>query len=66
MKQAIKETRESFWSRLRASRLSFGQQDIAVHELNLSGDRVLLGLAIAVFSMGPLLWAFVRYWLFAP
>jgi hypothetical protein len=34
--------------------------------LNLSGVRVVTGFAIAIAAAGPLLWAFVRYWLFAP
>lgn len=56
----------SLWPGVRASVLSSGRQVVAERELNISGDRVLLALAIAVASMGLLLWTFVRYWLFAP
>jgi hypothetical protein len=39
---------------------------IPAEVLNLSGMRVVMGFAIAIAAAGPLLWAFVRYWLFAP
>jgi len=42
------------------------QKAAAVRDLSISGGRVLLALAMAVCSMGPLMRAFVRYWLFAP
>jgi hypothetical protein len=34
-------------------------------EMNISGNHMLLALAIALCLAGPLAWAFVRYWLFA-
>jgi hypothetical protein len=39
---------------------------IPAEALNLSGVRVVTGFAIAIAVAGPILWAFVRYWLFAP
>jgi hypothetical protein len=36
-----------------------------VPEMNITGDHMLLALAIALCLAGPLAWAFVRYWLFA-
>jgi len=38
----------------------------ALREMNISGNQVLVALAIAFCLAGPILWAFVRYWLFAP
>ena len=35
-------------------------------ELHLSGTQVIVGLAAGFFPAGPLLWAVVRFWLFAP
>jgi len=42
------------------------KRSIPAEVLNLSGMRVVAGFAIAIAAAGPLLWAFVRYWLFAP
>jgi hypothetical protein len=42
------------------------KRPIPAEVLNLSGMRVVTGVAIAITAAGPLLWAFVRYWLFAP
>lgn len=38
----------------------------ATNEINISGNQALVALAAAFCLAGPLLWAFVRYWLFAP
>jgi len=38
----------------------------ATREINISGNQALVGLAVAFCLAGPLLWTFVRYWLFAP
>jgi hypothetical protein len=35
-------------------------------ELHLSGTQVMVVLAGGFFLAGPLLWAVVRFWLFAP
>jgi hypothetical protein len=35
------------------------------HELNISANEVLLAMATGLCLMGPLVWIFVRYWLFA-
>ncbi len=35
-------------------------------EINISGIRVLLALAIAFLLTNGIIWAFVRYWLFKP
>jgi hypothetical protein len=42
------------------------ERAIPAEVLSLSGMRVVAGFAIAIAAAGPLLWAFVRYWLFAP
>ncbi len=42
------------------------ERPIAAEALNLSGMHVITGFAITIATAGPLLWAFVRYWLFAP
>lgn len=36
------------------------------NEMTISVNKVLLALAIAFFLTNGLIWAFVRYWLFAP
>jgi hypothetical protein len=36
-----------------------------VPEMNITGNDMLLALAIALCLAGPLAWAFVKYWLFA-
>jgi hypothetical protein len=43
----------------------FGQPGGASDEINISGNQVLVALAAGFCLMGPLVWAFVRYWLFA-
>jgi hypothetical protein len=42
------------------------ERPIAAEVLNLSGMRVVAGFATAIAAAGPLMWVFVRYWLFAP
>ena len=42
------------------------QQDERTPELNISVIQVLLAMAVGLCSAGPLVWIFVRYWLFAP
>ena len=66
MKTGFDEAKSSLWSSARASGLSSGRQVVAERELNISGDRVLAALAIALTSTALLLWTFIRYWLFAP
>lgn len=39
---------------------------VATNEMSISGNKVLLALAIAFLLTNGLIWAFVRYWLFAP
>jgi hypothetical protein len=41
------------------------EQGRARRELNISGNQVPLALATAFCLAGALVWAFVRYWLFA-
>jgi hypothetical protein len=50
---------------LQKSTLVFAQDGSATREINISGNQVVLALAAAFCLAGPLLWAFVRYWLFA-
>lgn len=40
--------------------------DVTRNEMSISVNRVLLTLALAFLLTNGLLWAFVRYWLFAP
>lgn len=35
-------------------------------EINVSGGQLLVGLVVGSCFVGPLVWWFVRYWLFAP
>ena len=42
------------------------QRDNKTREVNISGARVVLMLAFAFLSVQLLIWALVRYWLFAP
>jgi hypothetical protein len=41
------------------------QRDQQTSEINLSATQVLLAMAIGLCLTGPLVWMFVRYWLFA-
>ena len=43
----------------------FAQRDTITREINVSGTQVLVALATGVCLAGPLVWAFVKYWLFA-
>jgi hypothetical protein len=45
--------------------LMSGQQDERSPEVNISATQVLLAMATSLCLMGPLVWMFVRYWLFA-
>ena len=40
--------------------------DAHTYQLNLSGERVLVGVATASGFIGVLLWALIRLWLFEP
>jgi hypothetical protein len=44
----------------------FSERSDKTREVNISISYLLLTLAFAVLSCVPLLWALVRYWLFAP
>jgi len=35
-------------------------------EISISGGQLLVALVVAFCLAGPLVWSFVRYWLFAP
>jgi len=41
------------------------QPDGQTRELNISATQVLVAMATGLCLMGPLVWAFIRYWLFA-
>ena len=49
----------------RESTLMFAQRGVA-RELRISGSQVLAVLAAGSCLVGPLVWVFVKYWLFAP
>lgn len=66
MRNATGEGRNILWPGVSDARLGSAQGAAALHELSISGDRVLVALGVAVAMMGPLLWTVVRYWLFAP
>ena len=42
-----------------------GQHDERSPEVNISATQVLLAVATGLCVTGPLVWMFVRYWLFA-
>jgi hypothetical protein len=44
----------------------FSERSDKTREINISISHLLLALALAVLSGAPLVWALVRYWLFAP
>lgn len=48
------------------SPLVFAQHGGATDEVNISGNQVLGAVLVAFCLMGTLVWALVRYWLFAP
>jgi len=35
-------------------------------EINISGNQLLVAFVVACCLAGPLVWSFMRYWLFAP
>jgi hypothetical protein len=41
------------------------QRDERTRELDISAAQVLMAMATGLCLMGPLVWAFIRYWLFA-
>ena len=46
------------------SRSMFAQRSVT-SELNISGSQILV-LVIGACLAGPLVWGFVKYWLFSP
>jgi len=44
----------------------FSERSDKTREVNISIPHLLLTLAFVVLSGVPLVWALVRYWLFAP
>lgn len=52
-------------NRLHEMQRMFAQRDGITPEINISGTRVLLALATGIYLVGPLVWALVKYWLFA-
>jgi hypothetical protein len=44
----------------------FAERADATAGINISGGQMLAGLVLTLCLAGPLLWGFVRYWLFAP
>ena len=44
----------------------FSERSDRTREINISISHLLLTLACAVLSGVPLVWALLRYWLFAP
>jgi hypothetical protein len=44
----------------------FSERSDKIREINISMSHLLLTLAFAVLSGVPLVWALLRYWLFAP
>ena len=51
--------------RPRRSTFMFAKRGVAP-EFNISGSQVLAVLAAGSCLVGPLVWVFVKYWLFAP
>jgi hypothetical protein len=50
----------------RPSSMSMSAQRRITPELNISGSHVVVVLGAGIFLAGPLLWVFLKYWLFAP
>ena len=48
------------------STLMFPRRDCFTRELNISGTHLVSALTIVFSVGGPLVWAFMKYWLFAP
>lgn len=48
------------------STLMFPLRDGFTRELNISGTHLVAALTIVFCVGGPLVWAFMKYWLFAP
>jgi hypothetical protein len=44
----------------------FAKREENARELNLSGTQMFLMFALGLCSGLPLVWLFVRYWIFAP
>ena len=66
MKQAtVSDERDNSRRLLLKSKPVFVHHGPAKREMNISGNQMLVALAIAFCLAGPLVWAFVRYWLFA-
>ena len=59
---SLKQTRASAEHRV----IEDVKSGIARKEMNTSVSRVLLMLAMAFLLTNGLIWAFVKYWLFAP
>jgi hypothetical protein len=51
---------------VRSRAVAVAQSAVLPNEIQLSGLRVLVAMACAMGFAGVFLWAFVRYWLFAP
>jgi hypothetical protein len=45
--------------------LLHAQRDERTRELDISATQVIMAMATGLCLMGPLVWAFIRYWLFA-
>jgi|HubBroStandDraft_6_1064221.scaffolds.fasta_scaffold134497_2 hypothetical protein len=45
--------------------LLHAQRDERTSELDISATQVLVAMATGLCLMGPLVWLFIRYWLFA-
>jgi hypothetical protein len=45
--------------------LLHAQRDERTRELDISATQVLMAMATGLCLMGPLVWMFIRYWLFA-
>jgi hypothetical protein len=47
------------------SLLLHARRDARTRELNISATQVFVGTGIGLCLMAPLIWVFIRYWLFA-
>jgi hypothetical protein len=46
--------------------LAVAKHDTTRPEINISGNQLLVAFVVAFCLAGPLVWLFVRYWVFAP
>jgi hypothetical protein len=62
--EGIYGSAQQYFSTFKQSLLS-SQRKESTSEITVSGTHLLLAMGIIIASAGPLVWLFVKYWLFA-